>query len=136
MSVPVMPLHVVPHAVVGTLLMVLVLGGCASSGSTEREADRNLITQEEIAELGVNTAYEVVERLRPRWLRVRTSRSHNRPTHIVVLVDNMQLEGIRSLWDVDASNIFSIRWLDSAQAGQLPGLGSRHVEGAILVETL
>jgi hypothetical protein len=39
------------------------------------------------------------------------------------------------LWDVEADNIETIRWLDSAQAGQLPGLGSRHVEGAIVIET-
>lgn len=136
MSVPVTPLRRVPHGVVGTLLTVLMLAGCASSGGGELDANRNLITQEQIAELGVNTAYEVVERLRPRWLRVRASRSHNRPTQVVVLVDHMQLEGIEALRDVDARNVATIRWLDSAQAGQLPGLGSRHVEGAIVIETL
>lgn len=118
------------------LILVLLAAGCASSGpGADPDSDRDLITREEIAELSVNTAYEAIERLRPRWLRVRASRSHNRPTEVVVLVDRLQLEGIRSLWDVDASNVASIRWLDSAQAGQLPGLGSRHVEGAILVET-
>lgn len=119
------------------LALVLAGAGCASSGpgGVDRDSDRDLITQEEIAALDVNTAYEVIERLRPRWLRVRASRSHNRPTEVVVLVDNLRLEGIQSLWDVDAPTIASIRWLDSAQAGQLPGLGSRHVEGAILIET-
>lgn len=136
MSVPFIPLHRLRHAVIGPALMVLLLAACASSGNAELEADRNLITHEEITQLGVNTAYEVVERLRPRWLRVRVSRSYNRPTQIVVVVDNLQLEGIESLRDIDARNVSTIRWLDSAQAGQLPGLGSRHVEGAIYVETL
>lgn len=136
MSVPVTPVRK-PFHWIGALALVVVLTGCASSGSsgTDRNGDRNVLTREEIAELDVNTAYEAIERLRPRWLRVRGSRSHNRPTEVVVLVDNLQLEGIQSLWDVDADNVASIRWLDSAQAGQLPGLGSRHVEGAIIVET-
>lgn len=122
-------------ALIGALALVLVLAGCASSGSGDRDRDRDLITQDQITQLQVNTAYEVVERLRPRWLRVRASRSYNRPTEVVVLVDGMQLEGIQSLWDIDAVNVATMRWLDSAQAGQLPGLGSRHVEGAIMIET-
>lgn len=133
-----LPTILVPNSgrAVVALVLALVFSGCASSGpgGGEREGDRNVITRAEIAALEVNTAYEVIERLRPRWLRVRTSRSHNRPTEVVVLVDNLQL-GIRSLWDVDAAHVATIRWLDSAQAGQLPGLGSRHVEGAILIET-
>lgn len=119
------------------VLTALALGGCASSSSSRppTSGDTNTVTRAEIEATGAITAYEVLERLRPRWLRVRTSRSFNRPTTVVVFVDNLQLEGIRSLWDVEAANIVSIRWFDSAQAGQLPGLGSRHVQGAIVVET-
>lgn len=123
------------QTLLGTFIILVVLTGCASSGGSAGGGDRNLITRGQIVELEVTTAYEAIERLRPRWLRAPLQRSHNRPTQVVVLVDNLQLDGIASLRDVDASNIASIRWLDSAQAGQLPGLGSRHVEGAIVIET-
>lgn len=118
------------------LTMLLLLGGCASTGDgpTTRH-DRNLITREDIETTDAVTAYEVLERLKPQWLRQRPPRSHNRSTEVVVLVDNVQIGGLESLRDVHADNIATIRWLDSAQAGQLPGLGSRHALGAILVDT-
>lgn len=119
----------------GLLVALLALSSCASSGSEGADSDRNLITQEQIADLGVSSAYEAIERIRPRWLRVRTPRSHNRATVVVVMVDNLQLESVEALRDVDSADVESIRWVDSAQAGRLPGLGSRHVQGAIVVET-
>lgn len=109
---------------------------CAGSGGGGVLAgNSSLVTAEEIQESGASTAYEVVDRLRPRWLRVRMDRSSSRDTEIVIFVDNMQMSGPNALWDVDARIVDTIRWLDSAQAGTLPGMGSRHVEGAIVVET-
>lgn len=118
-------------------ILAVLLAACASTGGGDgtRGSDLNTVTAEEIAPLDVSTAYEVVERLRPRWLRVRSPRSHARSTEIIVVVDDLQLGGPDVLRDIDASNIRVMRWLDSAQAGQLPGLGSRHIEGAIVIET-
>lgn len=113
------------------------LAGCASAGAggTAR-TDQNLITSEEIQSVGAPTAYEAIDRLRPRWLRVTMERSFNRSTEVVIFLDQHQLDNAEALRNVDADEIVRIRWLDSAQAGMLPGLGSRHVEGAIVVETL
>lgn len=115
---------------------VLALSACAApQASSGSDVNANRLTAEEILASGASTAYDAIERLRPRWLRVRMERSHNQATEIVVFVDNMQMSGMDALRDVDARLVRSIRWLDSAQAGQMPGMGSRHVEGAIVVET-
>ncbi|MCJ7627798.1 MAG: hypothetical protein MUO50_05350, partial [Longimicrobiales bacterium] len=50
----------------------LLLFACASgpsSGGPSR--DRNLITADEIAAVPVTSAHDLVERLRPMWLRSR-----------------------------------------------------------------
>lgn len=120
---------------VAAILAALLLGACAASSGGRAPASSEVITRAEIEGTGATTAYEVIERLQPRWLRARTNRSFNRGTDVVVFVDNLQFESVDSLWEIDAANVVRIRWLDSAQAGQLPGLGSRHVEGAIVVET-
>jgi hypothetical protein len=51
----------------------LFAGACAA-GSQSRDTSRTMdvITQEEIAEVTAATAMDVVRRLRPAWLRVRT----------------------------------------------------------------
>jgi hypothetical protein len=121
----------------GLVALAALLGGlaCAGAGGGSRSGNPNLITAEEIDQAGASTAYEVIDRLRPRWLRVRLDRSATRETEIVVFVDNLQMSGLNALWDIDARTLHTIRWLDSAQAGTLPGMGSRHVEGAIVIET-
>lgn len=121
---------------VAPVLAVLLLGACAASSGGRTTASTDVITRAEIDGTDATTAYEAIERLQPRWLSPRSSRSFNRETDVVVFVDNLQLQqGVDALWEIDAHNIAQIRWLDSSQAGQLPGLGSRHVEGAIVVET-
>lgn len=122
------------------LLAPLIALSVLSCRSTGADADRrplrgdvNLISQEEITSIGAVDAFDVVERLRPRWLRVRMARSGHLDTEIVVFLDEANLGGPEMLRDIAAASIQEIRWLDSAQAGRLPGLGSRHIEGAIVV---
>lgn len=117
------------------LAALAILPGCAGTAGGQSGEGADVITASQIAESGASNAYEVIDRLRPRWLRVRMDRSSSRDTEIVVFVGTLQMSGLDALWDIDARNVRSIRWLDSAQAGMLPGLGSRHVEGAIMIET-
>lgn len=117
------------------LAVGILLGACASTGTRGDAKDLDVITRGEIEALDVSTGYEVVERLRPQWLRSRAPRSHAHATAIIVVVDGLQLGSVQALRDVNAANMVSVHWLDSAQAGRLPGLGSRHIQGAIVVET-
>lgn len=116
------------------LALPLGLWSCAS-GSQGPSRDRNLISPEEIEAAGVRTAYELVERLRPLWLRSHGDRSTHLTTEIVVYQDNTVLGDIETLRAITIDLVGSVRSLDSAEAGRLAGLGSRHVERVIMVVT-
>ena len=125
-----------PRSVRCMLAVCLSLGlwGCAS-GSGGLARDRNVISPEEIEAAEVRTAYELVERLRPLWLRSRGERSTHLTTEIVVYQDNTMLGDIENLRGIPIDLVGSVRSLDSAEAGRLAGLGSRHVERVIMIIT-
>jgi hypothetical protein len=115
----------------GALLAVMALAGCASGGSRESggsSRSRNVITAEEIASANVNNVYQLVERLRPHFLRPRGPAEE-----LVVYVDNIPVGGVRALGDVNISRVREVRFLDSREATQRFGAG--HRSGAILVST-
>jgi hypothetical protein len=116
------------------LYLLLSAWGCATStGASPR--DRNVISPQEIQDAGVRNAYELVERLRPLWLQSRGDRSTHLETNIVVYQDDSMLGDVELLRGIPIELVRSVRSLDSAQAGRLPGLGGRHVERAIVVIT-
>jgi hypothetical protein len=110
------------------------LGGCVA-GTQNPGGERNLITAREIESTEVSNAYGLIQRLRPLWLRSRGGRSTRLETEIVVYVNESMLGGIDALRDIPIEIVESVWALDSAEAGRLPGLGSRHVERAIMVVT-
>lgn len=118
------------------LLAGLLLAGCASGGGGTGSRERQtLITQEEIAASTAANAHELIQRLRPSWLRVSARISVNTPVTIVVFQDEMNIGGIEALLRIPTEIVQSVRRLSAAQAGTLPGLGSQHVEHAIVVQT-
>ncbi|MFC1639266.1 hypothetical protein ACFL3B_00725 [Gemmatimonadota bacterium] len=106
-----------------------------SAGGSGPGTDLNLLTRAQIREVGVTTAYEVVDRLKPLWLTVRGGpRSFGLETEIVVFQDDMYLGGTDALRRIGIDGIYTIRYLDGATASAtLPGMQSRHVDGAIIV---
>jgi hypothetical protein len=126
----------------GSLLWILILflllswvSACASGPAAEGAGDPNMISTQEVENAEVNNAYELIERLRPMWLRSRGGRSTRLETEIVVYLNRSMLGGPEALRDIPIEIVQSVRVMDAAEAGRLPGLGSRHVERAILVET-
>ena len=118
--------------VLGLLALSACLSGCSSATQGPR-GERDLITAEEVEGVAVSNAYELIERLRPLWLRSRGGRSTRLETEIVVYLDGSMLGGIDALNGIPIEMVGSVRALDAADAGRLPGLGSRHVERAIMV---
>lgn len=124
-------------------VVVLVAAGvsaCASAPSSGTRTAHNRINAEEIAEMQgqVSTLYEVVDRLRPRWLQTRAQqRSFSGGNQqIVVYQDQTLLGGVEALANLGLDYVLYLSYLDGAQAtAQLPGLGSRRVEGAIVIHT-
>lgn len=125
------------HAAVRVLLSLMVVAcfwGCSSlnQGPTR---DRNLISLEEIQTSDARSAYELIHRLRPLWLQSRGERSLRLQTTVVVYQDGAMLGGIETLEGIPIEIVRSVQALDAAEAGRLPGLGSRHVERAIMIST-
>jgi hypothetical protein len=119
----------------GTVL--LVASACASGASSGTSQNPNLLTRDEITAANVPTLHDAIQRLRPRWLTSRGPRSlSGLSTDIVVYQDQTLLGGIDVLRQLSPDMVTQIRWLDGSTAtASLPGLGSRHVEGAIVIQT-
>lgn len=120
-------------------LTVALAAACAGTpaGSTSPR-NRTLISLEEIqqaSEDGVRDLYELIDRTRPRWLQGRTPRSLNLQTVIAVYHHESLLGGVDALRGYPLVSVTSIRYLDAAQAMLLPGAGSMHIEGAIVIST-
>lgn len=110
---------------------------CASSNTSEEGGRRDVLTREEIMGANATNLYDVVNRLRPRWLQVRSTRSFNMETEIAVMQNDMYVGAAETLKEMAPELAYEIRYLEGARAATaIPGLMSgRHIEGAIIVRT-
>lgn len=90
---------------------------------------------DEMREARVRDLYDVVYRLRPRWLQPRSERSLRLETIILVYHDQAPLGGPEALVGYPLRTVISLRYLNASEAGLLPGAGSAHLEGAIVIRT-
>ena len=115
-------------------LLLVAVAGCASSGGGTR-TDLDRLTESEIESVDVSTLFDVVQRLRPRWLDVRAT-SFEGSTDIVVFQGQAYLGGVEVLRTLSPDAARWMEYLDGPQASAtLPGMGSRRVEGAIVIHT-
>jgi hypothetical protein len=118
------------------VLLPLVLSmACASVSGPRRTgaAQSRLITPEEISVTRYATAFEVIEALRPQWLRPRGRTSFTMRETVKVYLDDSLLGEPEQLRHITAQSIGSIRYLDGNEASQRWGLDHGH--GAIMVST-
>ena len=113
-----------------------LLVACASDpapGGPRR--DRNLITLEEIAALPVTNANDLINRLRPTWIRNRgpTSLSSGAPSYPVVYVNEVRSGGPEALYRVSSQIVREIRFINGRDATTRWGMD--HGAGVILVTT-
>jgi hypothetical protein len=113
-------------------LLVWLFAACAA-GNLGASADRNVISREEIVDTPASTAYELVQSLRPQWLRLREEFGIGRSNDLVVYLDNARMGGRASLREIGLGSIHSLRYFDPAAANLRWGAG--HAYGAILVST-
>lgn len=125
---------------VALLTMATALAACAGASRANAAArNPNLITRAEIEEArqsGVRDLYELVDRTRPRWFQTRSQRSMTLETIVAVYLNETRLGGVDALRGYQLDAVSTLRYLDAAQAMLLPGLGSTHVEGAIVINTV
>lgn len=130
-------------AMLAALLMAALLGaGCAGTGAAKQGGSaRDVITRADIlaATASFSSAYDVVQRLQPTWLRKRAQRINANDVQqemegdIVVYVNASRVGGPEALRNIAAESVAEIRYLDTAQATRL---GTGHQHGAIMVRTL
>jgi hypothetical protein len=116
------------------LVAALALSACAAgSSSSGSSLNSELITRAEIDEAGPSNAYDLIQKLRPIWLRWRGSTSFTQETDVKVYLDGTGMGEREALRRIDTFNIESIQYLDARRATNR--LGSGHVNGAILIVT-
>lgn len=119
---------------------IVVLAGCASGGGGASAAKQNpnLISTEEIVASSASNAYEVIQRLRPSFLRTRGA-VHGTPgaanamemVDLVVYLNENRLGGSDQLRQISTTDIREIRYFNSSEATTKWGTG--HSAGAIQI---
>lgn len=117
----------------------MLVTGCGHAVGGNGRHDPDYISREEIMSVDARSLYDVVNRLRPRWLsagRRAGERSFGLSTEVVVYQDQIFLGSIDTLGNWSPSAAYGLTWLDASTASAtLPALGSRHVAGAIVIHT-
>jgi ABC-type phosphate transport system substrate-binding protein len=123
-----------------TAMAVLILAGCATSGTGSTRGDPDLLTREQILSVqGATTLYDVVERLRPRWLQVRAEYRSlgSSTTEIAVFQDQTYLGNVDYLRQLAPDMAYQLKWVNGEEAqDKLSGANnSIHLAGAIIMST-
>lgn len=121
------------------LLIVLLLAGLAgcsaraTAGGPRGQAD--MIALEEIEQRGPFTSlYDLVQILRPRWLRAQGPDSFMAGQgEVQVHLDGNWLGGVQTMRGLAAHGVTSVRWLNPVDAAARYGLDHSH--GAIVIST-
>jgi hypothetical protein len=123
-----------PNLFTGILLLTALLLGAGPAEAQKRQ--RDLITREEILAVeGAHTAYDVVRRIHPEWLRPQSARSMAAVRTEVQVYFNDRKEGDASaLRNIQVSAIGEILHLDGSEAESR--FGQNHGAGAILISPL
>lgn len=107
---------------------VLALGCASAGGGTgSTRGSRDVLTQEQLADASVSTAFEAVQRLRSSWLRPRGAGT------LWVYVDGVRAGNVDHLRTMSTSGIIEIRYVSATDATMRWGTG--HTAGAIEVIT-
>lgn len=116
------------------LSIVLVSFAACASGSGGPRRVRDYISPEEIAAVQAATAFEVVQQLRPEFLRTRGSVSASGSEAVaVVYIDGVRAGSLQELRRVPREALQDVRYINAADATTRYGTG--HGGGAIMVAT-
>jgi hypothetical protein len=121
---------------VNLLALGALLAGCAAAREELQAQERSVISSAEIAPLRNRSAYDVIKRLRPEYLKMRGPTTVMNPAEfeIGVYVDNMLLGGIGELRDIPAGDVYEIRYLSAMNgATRHP---AQHPSGVIEITTM
>ena len=127
------------HRILIALALPFILAGCGRGAPPPNLGirDRSVLTFEEIEfdKAGVRSAYDIIARLRPEYLRSRGSSSlrTGAPSTAVVYLDEMRYGNLASLRTISAAQVYEVRYFNAADA--TTRFGTDHLGGAILITT-
>jgi len=101
-------------AVCAGLVLILVPGCAAGGGGSGGGSDR--LTSEDIGSVDVGSLYEVVQRLRPRWLEVRGTAGFQTDSAVLVFMDRTYLGGVDELRSLGPEAANALQFMRAAQA--------------------
>jgi len=123
--------HTSRRTTVLALALAVGLAGCASSGGggSNRPAGSTTtrIVRAELLPLGQMSAYQAIERLRPRWLQSRSG------DVVRLYVDGSRRSSPRDLESISIMDLEQMEFMSGSDATTRYGTG--HGAGAILVTT-
>ncbi len=117
------------------IALAFLPAACASARARSDGSRSDRLTREQIMDAKATDLYDVVQRLRPRWLTLR-DKSMFVSTEILVYQDQTYLGGVDSLRQMSPDLAYELRYLDGPTASStLPRLrsGGQHVAGAIII---
>jgi hypothetical protein len=124
------------------LLAIASLTACSSSRGARtavQTSSSDYVTSMEIAAVGATNAYDLINRLRPRWLRTQAPGSIGagvRSQVIAVYLDGVRLGGLDALRSLGTSGFQTMRFYDATRAATvLRDPGSEPIAGAIVITT-
>jgi hypothetical protein len=127
---------------------VAILMGCSSQrgrGPSVSNSSPELITSAEIAATPVSNAYDLINRLRPRWLQAGSTRVASISNRtggsvqgqaMLVYLDDTRLGGLEALRSLSVAGFRSVRYYDAVRATTiLRDTGNQPIAGAIVITT-
>ena len=116
--------------------------GCASSSTPSRgvaQSSRDRITSMEIQATSGASAFDLVTKLRPHWLRqTGTASIGSGVRHQVTLVylDGNRIGGLDALRSITSGGITAMEWIPATRAAiVLPDIGNEPIAGVISIST-
>ena len=116
-----------------TVLGFVALACSKTPQSRPAPVNQRVLTSADIAASRFNNVYEMVEALRPQWLRPRGRTTFNQRESVKVYLDGSLLGEPEQLRGINTRTIAEIRWLDANEATLRWGLDHGH--GAIVLST-
>ena len=99
--------------------LALALGACSAMGAPVQPApppNYAELTGEEVRGTNYQNLYDVVQALRPLWLRTRSQGSIRQDARVQVYVDNLHQGSVEVLRRMPTTGIKTMRYLDAATA--------------------
>jgi hypothetical protein len=117
----------------GTFTLALTPAAPGAAEGMNIESREDVLTAAEIAPHDMTTAMELIQQLRPAWLRTRGTRSFGGPISPRVIVDALTPQDASILETIHRDSILEMRYLTPQEATLRYGTG--FPAGAIVVRT-